>query len=233
VAYRLAPEHPFPAGVRDAVAAVDWAYAHAAELGADPDRVAVGGDSAGASLAAVVCLLAARAGTRTPLAQLLIYPPTLHEHPWPSRAALAEGFLLTGTDIEFAYNNYTAGGVEPHDFRHSPLLAADLSGLPPTLLVTAAFDPLRDEGEAYARALRDAGNQVTTWRAHGMIHGFINMTALSQGARDAVVQIAGATRALLGCAHPNGAVVDGAEVDRLSPGHADVLRERIDGRVGQ
>jgi acetyl esterase len=215
VAYRLAPEYPFPIGVRDAVAAVEWAYGHATDLGADPVRVAVGGDSAGASLATVACLVAARAGTRVPLAQLLIYPPTLHEHPWPSRTALSEGFLLTGTDIEFSFSHYTIGGVEPHDFRHSPLLATDLTGLPPTLLVTAAFDPLRDEGEAYAQALRDAGNPVTTWRAHGMIHGFINMTALSPAARDAVVQIAGALRAMLTCAKAPTPPPPGRGVDRL------------------
>lgn len=223
VAYRLAPEYPFPIGVRDAVASVDWAYEHAAELGADPTRVAVGGDSAGASLATVVCMVAARAGTRVPLAQLLVYPPTLHEHPWPSRIALAEGFLLTGTDIEFSYSHYTVGGVEPHDFRHSPLLATDLAGLPPTLLVTAAFDPLRDEGEAYAQALRNAGNPVTTWRAHGMIHGFINMTALSPAARDAVVQIAGALRAMLTYAT--------APAPPLPGGGAEHLPASLDGRV--
>ncbi|HEX6499297.1 MAG TPA: alpha/beta hydrolase [Micromonosporaceae bacterium] len=200
VAYRLAPEHPFPAGVDDAIAATDWAYAHAEELGADPERVAVGGDSAGASLATVVCLLAVRTAKRLPLAQVLIYPPTLHEHDWASRTSFAHGFLLTAEDIDFCYRHYTVGGVEPHDFRHSPLLAGDLSGLPPTLLVTAAFDPLRDEGEAYAEALAAAGTVVTVWRAHGMIHGFINMTALSRAARDAVIEIAGATRALLASA---------------------------------
>lgn len=196
VEYRLAPEHPFPAAVLDAYAATSWALEHAAELGATPGRVAVGGDSAGANLAAVACLLARRHATPMPAAQVLIYPPTDHDTPWKSRQAFAQGLLLTGEDIAFFHGHYAAG-EDPDDERHSPLRSTDLSELPPALLVTAAFDPLRDEGEAYAQALRAAGNQVVSWRVPGMVHGFLNLTTLSGAAHDAVVEIAGATRALL------------------------------------
>jgi len=196
VAYRLAPEFPFPAAVEDAYAAVQWALAHAAELGADPARVAVGGDSAGANLSTVACLLARRRGAPLPAGQVLLYPPTDYHGPWQSRQAFADGLLLTGEDIEFFHSCYSAG-EDPDDERHSPLRSADLSGLPPALVVTAAFDPLRDEGEAYARALREAGNRVVAWRVPGMVHGFLNLATLSRSARDAVVEVAGAMRAML------------------------------------
>lgn len=196
VAYRLAPEFPFPAAVEDAYQTTQWALAHAEELGADPHRVAVAGDSAGANLATVSCLLARRRGARMPAAQVLIYPPTDAETSWKSRAAFAQGLLLTGADIEYFQGHY-APGDDPDDERHSPLRSPDLTGLPPTVLVTAAFDPLRDEGEAYAEALRAAGNRVVAWRAQGMVHAFLNLTTISRGAHDAVVEIAGATRAML------------------------------------
>lgn len=205
VHYRLAPEFPFPAGVEDAYAASQWALEHAIELGADPTRVAVGGDSAGANLATVACLLGLRRGAPLPVAQLLIYPPTDYHTPWRSRSAFAEGLLLTGEDIEFFHAQYAAGN-DPDDERHSPLRSADLSGLPPTVLVTAAFDPLRDEGEAYADALRAAGNRVVAWRVPGMVHGFLNLSTVSRTAHDAVVEIAGATRTVLSyMSHKEGA----------------------------
>lgn len=200
VEYRLAPEHPFPAAVMDAYASTQWALRHAAALGADPTRVAVAGDSAGANLATVACLLSRRSGAPLPAAQLLVYPPTDHLTDWTSRRAFAQGLLLTGEDIAYFHANYAAG-EDPDDERHSPLRSADLTELPPTVLVTAAFDPLRDEGEAYAEALRAAGNQVVSWRVPGMVHGFLNLTTLSRAARDAVVEIAGATRAILGSIH--------------------------------
>jgi acetyl esterase len=197
VDYRLAPEHPFPAAVEDACAAWHWAHDHAGALGADPDRVAVGGDSAGANLSTVAAYLTVRAGGPAPAAQLLIYPPTDYHSPWESRKLFADGLLLTAADIEWFHRHYIAAGEDPDDVRHSPLRAGDLSGMPPTVLVTAAFDPLRDEGEAYADALRAAGTTVVSWRVPGMVHGFLNMTTLSRAAREAVIEIAGATRALL------------------------------------
>jgi acetyl esterase len=211
--YRLAPEFPFPSGVEDAYAATQWAVANAAALGADPDRVAVGGDSAGANLATVACLLARRRGAPLPAAQLLIYPPTDHHTRWRSRQAFADGLLLTGEDIEFFHAQYAAG-EDPNDERHSPLRSADLSGLPAAMVVTAAFDPLRDEGEAYAEALRAAGTRVVAWRVPGMVHGFVNLATLSRTAHDAVVEIAGALRALLATAEapePTGPPVLAAE----------------------
>jgi len=199
VEYRLAPEFPFPAGVDDAYAATQWALAHAGDLDADPARVAVGGDSAGANLAAVACLLARRRDAPAPAAQLLLYPPTDYHGPWRSRTVFADSPMLTGEDIEFFHAQYSAG-EDPDDERHSPLRAADLSGLPPAMVVTAALDPLRDEGEAYAEALRGAGNRVVAWRVPGLVHGFANLTTVSRTAHDSVVEIAGALRALLASA---------------------------------
>lgn len=197
VAYRLAPENPFPAAVEDAAHAYAWAVRHVADLGADlgadRTRVAIGGDSAGANLATVVCRLAADgqlpSGIPAPAAQLLLYPPTKHDPNWPSRQAYADGFLLTGTDIEFSFRHY-APEFQPDDFRHSPMTAAGLRKQAPAVIVTAAFDPLRDEGEAYAEALRDAGTRVESWRIPGLVHGFVNLTTLSPAAYAAVVDIA-------------------------------------------
>jgi acetyl esterase len=196
VDYRLAPECPFPAGVEDAYAAVQWALEHAGRLGADPERVGVGGDSAGGNLATVACLLAVRRGAPRPAAQVLFYPPTDYNTAWPSREAFAQNLLLTGEDIEFCYRHY-APDEDPDDERHSPLRSTDLAGMPPAMVVTAAFDPLRDEGEAYADALRKAGNQVVEWRVPNMVHGFLNLTTLSRTARDVVIGIAGGIRTLL------------------------------------
>jgi len=154
VDYRLAPEHKAPAGVDDAFAAFTWALDHAAELGADPGRVAVGGDSAGGNLAALVSLRARDEGVRLPAVQLLYYPVTDWGAQTRSRTLFGEGFFLTGGDMRFGVEKYIDGGpVDASDPRVSPLLADDLSGLPPALVLTAGFDPLRDEGRQYAVAL--------------------------------------------------------------------------------
>jgi acetyl esterase len=196
VDYRLAPEHPFPAALDDTLAALRWAQAHAAELGADPARVAVGGDSAGGNLAAVASQLTAR--DRPPFAQLLIYPPTDSETKRPSQALFSEGFFLSQNDRDAFARHYLEGtGVSGADPRVSPLLAPDLSGLAPALVVTAGFDILRDEAEAYRDALAAAGTTVRLTRlpAHG--HGFLHMTGVSPGARAAMVRVAEDWRALL------------------------------------
>ena len=197
VDYRLAPEHPFPAAVDDARAALRWAYANASRLGADPARVGVGGDSAGGNLAAVVSQLAARDGGPAPAIQLLIYPVTDVTTRRRSRELFAEGFLLTDPEMDWFEDNYL-GPARTHagDPRASPLLAGDLSGLAPAYVVTAGFDPLRDEGEAYAWALREAGTPATLRRFPGFIHGFVNGAGVSRTARDALVEIAGATRGM-------------------------------------
>ena len=193
--YRLAPEHPFPAAVEDAHAALLWGFEHARELGADPARVAVGGDSAGGNLAAVASRLTAAEGRRAAL-QVLIYPTVDFSRRWPSADLFGQGFFLTETDRNWAEANYLGGtNADRRDPRLSPLLADDFGGLPPAIVVTAAFDPLRDEGEAYAAALRAGGTPVVLRRIPGMIHGFINMTAINRTAREATVEIGAMTRA--------------------------------------
>jgi acetyl esterase len=199
--YRLAPEHPFPAAVEDARAALHWALANAAALGADPARVGVGGDSAGGNLAAVVAQLAARDGGRPPALQLLIYPATDFTRRRRSRELFGEGFLLTNSEMEWFETNYLGSArTAAADPRASPLLAEKLSGLAPALIVTAAFDPLRDEGEEYADALRAAGTPVTLRRFPGFIHAFIAAAGVSRSARDALIEIAGAIRAMFAAA---------------------------------
>jgi len=201
VDYRLAPEHPFPAALDDARVALNWAFVHAARLGADATRVGVGGDSAGGNLAAVLSRLAARDGEPAPVLQLLIYPATDMTTRHRSRELFREGFLLTDPEMDWFTDNYL-GTARTHaaDPRVSPLLAEDLSGLAPAFVVTAAFDPLRDEGEAYADALHQAGTPVTLRRFPGFIHGFVNAAGVSRTARDALVEIAGVTRGMFASA---------------------------------
>ena len=203
VGYRLAPENPYPAAVEDAEAGFLWAHAHAGQFGADPQSVAVGGDSAGAALAAVVSLRAVArhrddAKAPVPCVQLLIYPTMHHGSDYPSREALASGYFLEAPDMEWFFDHYVlSGGGDIQDPHVSPLLADDLTGLPTTLMVTAAFDPLRDEAEAYARRLSEAGVPVVLRRAPGMLHGFFNMTGFSQAAHDVAVATAGSLAALM------------------------------------
>ncbi len=198
VDYRLAPEHPFPAALEDASAAFVWARAHAQELGADPARIAVGGDSAGGNLAAVLSQRAVREGAPAPALQLLLYPAVDRTVDRASMEHFAEGFFLSRADISWFHNHYTgASGVARSDPRISPLLCRELSGLPPALVITAGFDPLRDEGEAYAAALLAAGTPATLRRFDGFVHGFINMTGLSPACRGAVLEIASMLRHML------------------------------------
>lgn len=189
VDYRLAPEAPFPAAVDDSLAAFRWVHASAASLGLDPDRLAVGGDSAGGNLAAVVAQQCVADGTPGPAFQLLIYPATDRETPTRSSKLFNKGFFLVEEDMVWFTNSYAA---PPGDLRAAPLLAADVSQLPPAYITTAGFDPLRDEGEAYAAKLAEAGVQVALRRHDGLIHGFASMTAVSRVSRDAVVEMAGA-----------------------------------------
>ena len=195
--YRLAPEHPFPAAIEDARAALRFAQAHAEQLGADPKRVGVAGDSAGANLATVITQLAVRESEPAPFLQLLIYPAVDSAKDWPSIDLFAEGFLLTRADVHWFRKQYFGSFTDLTDPRASPLLAPDLSGLPPTVIVTAGFDPLRDEGEAYAAALKSAGVRTTLHRQPELVHGFINMGSLSGAARRALSHVAGLTRGLL------------------------------------
>ena len=197
VEYRLAPEHPFPAALDDAHAALAWAQENAAALGADAARVALGGDSAGGNLAAVAARLATRAGS-PPAAQLLIYPATDAQTERPSHQLFGAGFFLTRADCDTFFAHYTeATGVGRDDPRVSPLCADDLAGLPPALVVTAGFDVLRDEGEEYATRLRAAGVTVQVLRFPALAHGFINLLGISPAARRATVEIARAWRTLV------------------------------------
>jgi acetyl esterase len=192
--YRLAPEHPFPAAAEDAQAAYEWAVANAGELGVDPSRIAVGGDSAGANLAAAVCLMAHDGGLPPPAMQLLIYPVTETAGAAPSRRTFAEGFMLTRGDMDWFEERYLPPGVDREDPRVALLNAPDLSGLPPAYVATAGFDPLRDEGEAFAKRLQDAGVRVALRRHPGLVHTFANLTAICPSARAAMLEAAGALR---------------------------------------
>jgi acetyl esterase len=190
VDYRLAPEHRFPAAVDDSWAALEWARAHAADLGADPERVAVGGDSAGGNLAAVVALLARDRGVELRY-QLLVYPVTDQLMSFPSYAENAEGYLLTRDSMVWFISHYLGDGGDAKDVLASPLYADDLQGVAPALVITAEFDPLRDEGNAYAERLREAGVPVTLDQCGGMIHGFFGLGVMIDAA-NAVVDRAGA-----------------------------------------
>ncbi len=182
VDYRLAPEHPFPAAVEDSRAAFRWVRENAETLGVDRERIAVGGDSAGGNLAAVVCLAEREEGAPLPSFQLLIYPATDMTRSLASHRTLGEGFFLETPTIDWFLDQYLPPGTDLRDWRASPLFAETLEGLPPAFVVTAGFDPLRDEGEAYAARLRDAGVQVTELRERGLVHGFVNMGVLDRAA---------------------------------------------------
>ena len=188
VDYRLGPEHRFPAAVDDALAATCWVQAQAAALGVDPARLALGGDSAGGNLAAVVAL-ALRDGAKdapAPRLQLLIYPATDMRCGAPSHQLNGDGYLLTRDTIAYFRGHYIADPSQWADWRASPLLHPDLSRLPPALVLTAGFDPLRDEGRAYADALSTAGTPAQYVCFERQIHGFITMGRLIPEARTAV-----------------------------------------------
>jgi acetyl esterase len=195
VDYRLAPEHKFPAAFDDAVTATHWVHAQADTLGVDASRLAVGGDSAGGNLAAAVAI--AFRDTRGPriAMQTLIYPGTDMAADTPSHAAFAAGYLLTRDAILWFKGNYLRGPADEADWRASPLRAGDLAGLPPAYVITAGFDPLLDEGRAYADRLRAAGVKVTYECFAGMIHGFVTMGGAIAAAHHAIY------RASLGLKH--------------------------------
>ncbi|UCE85542.1 MAG: alpha/beta hydrolase [Deltaproteobacteria bacterium] len=194
VGYRLAPEHPFPAAPEDCYAATRWVAQNAAEIGVDSRRVAVGGDSAGGNLAAVVAQLARERGQPALLHQLLIYPVTNHGFDTASYTENAEGYLLERETMQWFWNHYLADASDGAHPKASPLRAADLSGLPPATVLTAEYDPLRDEGEAYAERLREAGVATVHTRYRGMIHGFFAMTDMLDGAKAALEQASGELR---------------------------------------
>ena len=195
VEYRLAPEHPFPAAPEDCYAATMWVSEHGAELGVNPSRLAVVGDSAGGNLAAVVCLMAKERGGPPIAFQALVYPVTDHVET-ASRAANAEGYLLTTAAMDWFIDHYADDEARKNPWC-APLRAMDLGGLPSALVVTAEYDPLRDEGEAYGRRLQEASVPVSVSRYEGMVHGFLSMTALVPKAVDAEDEVAQALRRML------------------------------------
>ena len=186
VDYRLAPEHKFPAAAEDCYAVTQWAAAHAAELGADAKRLAVGGDSAGGNLAAVVAQIARDRGGPPIVFQLLIYPVIAAAFDTPSYRDNAEGYLLTAGDMRWFWNHYLASSADAANPYAAPLSARTLAGLPPALVITAEFDPLRDEGELYAHRLEEAGVPARLTRYDGMIHGFFGMGHMMDKAKAAV-----------------------------------------------
>ena len=186
VDYRLGPEHRFPAAVDDAVAATRWVQRQAQQLGLDAKRLAVGGDSAGGNLAAVVALTLRDAGEAPPAFQLLIYPATDQRAVAPSHASNGQGYLLTKDSVDYYRGHYFSSAAQWNDWRASPLLAADLSGLPPALVLTAGYDPLRDEGRQYADAMSAAGVKVQYICFERNLHGFITMGRVIDEARTAV-----------------------------------------------
>ena len=191
VDYRLAPEAPFPAAYDDSLAAFRWAVDHASELGVDPSRIGVGGDSAGGNLAAGVALAVGEACAF----QLLIYPVTQSEGNTRSRQELGEGFYLTSEFIAAATGNYLPEGTDPRDPRHAPLYADNpATGVAPAYVATAGFDPLRDEGEAYVAKLEEAGVKVVHKRFDDQSHGFFNVVGAGRTSRAAVLEIARALR---------------------------------------
>jgi acetyl esterase len=196
--YRLAPEHPYPAPVEDAQAAIRWTFDNAAELGADETRIAVGGDSAGGNMATGICQTMRDAGGPMPAMQLLIYPVTDAYGEQHSRELFATGFKLTNADIVDFERYYLPDPTRASDPLASVLHAPDLSGLPPAYIAIAGFDPLRDEGERYGERLRSEGVRVAVRRHPGLIHTFANMTSFSRSAREAMSEAAGALRMGLG-----------------------------------
>jgi acetyl esterase len=197
VDYRLAPEHKFPAAVEDADAAVRYVAEHAAEFDVDADLIAVGGDSAGGTLATVACLIARDRGGPKIAFQLLVYPATDYEDNRPSVQDFAQGYFLTKPLLDYFWGHYLP---RPEDGRHphaSPIRAESLAELPPAMVITAECDPIRDQGEAYAQRLRESGVPVSVKRYEGAIHAFFNLAGVVDSGKQAIEDAGQALRAAL------------------------------------
>ena len=189
VDYRLAPEAPFPAAIEDALAALAWAARDGRSHGLDPDRIAVSGDSAGGNIAAALAIADRESGRPRIRFQLLLYPATDFGFDTPSQRAFAEDPLLTRANLLWFRAQYLRSPAEGDDWRASPLRVPSTAGLPPACILTAEYDPLRDEGEAYAGRLRAAGVPVELWRVPGQIHGFLAMGRVIEGAAPALARL--------------------------------------------
>jgi acetyl esterase len=194
--YRLAPEHPFPAAVEDALAVTRWVAESIGDLGGDAERLVVGGDSAGGNLSAVVAQQLRDGGPEL-AAQLLIYPATDLVTERPSHEENGKGYFLTIDEMEWFHENYLGASDAGRDPLASPLNADDLAGLPPAVIATAEFDPLRDDGEAYVEALEAAGVRVIHRRFDGLVHGFFGLGPWSQMADAAIRQVCADLRSLI------------------------------------
>jgi acetyl esterase len=190
--YRRAPEHPFPAAAEDAYAAFAWLGEHAGELGLDPARLAIGGASAGANLAAVAARLAGERGARPPALQVLVYPVTDYLPDTQSMRECVDSTFFGAADVAWCWQNYLADPRDAADPRAAPMRAPDLTGLPPAIVITAEADPLRDEGEAYAARLAASGVEVETVRYDGLVHGFFSLTEVYDAAADAQARVSAA-----------------------------------------
>ena len=198
VDYRLAPEAPFPAAIDDSFAAVRWVWANRSDLATADAKIAVCGDSAGGNIAAVMCLMARDAEGPDIAAQLLVYPGVdARMTEFDSLDRNGEGYVLSRDTMEWFSNNYLPNNSDRLDWRASPLLADDLAGLPPALVITAEFDPLHDEGSAYAEALRAAGNDVVHTDYDGMVHIFFQLGPMVPAAAAAVAEVAASAKAAL------------------------------------
>ncbi|MDZ4825102.1 MAG: alpha/beta hydrolase [Actinomycetota bacterium] len=198
VDYRLAPEHPFPAPLDDCMTALRWVAKNASAFEADGTRLAIAGDSAGGNLAATCALLARDAGEPELAFQALIYPVVDADFTTGSYQANGKGYLLEEPQMRWFFDCYTRGGTDPADWRVSPLRAPDVAGVAPALVITAEYDPLRDEGEAYARRLADAGVAVEARRYDGMIHAFFALMGTIDDGRAALEHTATAIRKAFG-----------------------------------
>ncbi|HUY18611.1 MAG TPA: alpha/beta hydrolase [Candidatus Binataceae bacterium] len=196
VGYRLAPEHKFPAGVEDGYAATAWVAANAAALGYPAGRVAVGGDSAGGNLSAAISLIARDRGGPKLALQLLIYPAVTASLDWPSVKEFS-GYFITVEDMNWFMNYYLRSADDAANPYACPMNAKDLRGLPPALVITAEMDPLRDQGEAYAARLREAGVPTTVSRYQSVTHAFVNMAPRVEAGRKAIKEAGAAARAAL------------------------------------
>ncbi len=196
VDYRLAPEAKFPAAAEDSYTVTKWVADNAASIGVDAHRIAVGGDSAGGNLAAVVALMAKASSEPAIGYQALVYPVTNHSYETASYRENAEGYLLTKESMIWFWNHYLKTAADGDDPMASPMKATDLSGLPPAIVITAEFDPLRDEGEAYASRLKQAGVAVEATRYDGQIHAFYGNAAIDDGMK-AIEQVRAGLKAAL------------------------------------